>query len=81
MIHPVFQCKIVATIPYRPEFEVPEVGGGEAGELELGDGLTGLPVLVVAVRGGAADELPRRVGPGVNPLTRVPIEAGMDRRN
>ena len=47
---------LLVPVQYRPEFEVPEVGSGEAGKVDLA---AGLPVLVVAVRGGAADELAR----------------------
>ena len=58
----------IVTHTLSPEFKVSEIGGGEAGEVKLGH-FTDLFLVVVAVRGGAADELTGRIRTRMNPLT------------
>ena len=64
------------SLSHTPELKVPEIGGGEAGEVDLS-----VDVVVVAVRRGAADELAGRIRPRVNPLTRIPLKAEMHGTN
>ena len=65
-------------VTHLPELKVPEIGGGEAGEVDLS---VDVIVVVVAVRRGAADELAGRIRPRVNPLTRIPLKAEMHGTN